>query len=493
MSHIAYLRSTKNIYLKSLRSDKILLQEKDALIDDLIGCDAELSFEIYSFMLRNPEFIDYRQIAQKSGLPQEVVEYILNTKPVKVYFPAVSNEAAEIVTAYVIKLPVETPKNSFYNPEGLSDIKAYIKHLQNKDFEDFFVFFDKNFSGQSYQLAVVMGLVAQQKVLEKYAFTGMINIHGNILRVNHTDKKKEISKQKGLRLIGAENFKTVDEALKFLNTKNMDVPFLILNKSVEEIEKSIQELSEVINPKIFDYLKVYDIELQDLYVQTINLPPEEPVWRQKLKELSEKLNKLYLHTDKQITLHIANGIATFGFLAGCILGSKHPFVLYHFLPAENRYVPVINLAGENYRNNKKIKKDILQNSKFIDIEINLEKPSSVANLIIYTASHNPLADVKNFTGNDKYVYIKDKNFQGKIPTDFDWSEYVSEIYSAMNVIKEEYSISKFNLFLSVPSAMAMGLGMAVGHFMDIDVYNYFKELDQKYVLVGNPKNLEPAI
>lgn len=492
MSQIGYLRKNKNLYTKILKSDKIPIQEKDNLIDDLIYSDNEISFEIYSFMLRNPEFIDYNQIAQKSGLPKDLVEYIFNTKPIKVYFPAVNNQTAEIITAYIIKLPVETPNNSFNQIEGLTDIKAYIKTLQNKNFQDFFVFFDKNFSGQSYQLAVTVGLLAEQKNLEKYSFTGMINIRGETVLVDNLKQKKEISKQKGLKLISSDIFKTVDEVLQFLNTKNIDIPFIILNKDAQEIEKSLQELTENINQRLFNYLKIYEIDQKDIYVETQNLPPNKEFWKQKLDELSSKIKKLHKNIDKQITIHITNGVSTFGFLAGCILGSKHPFVLYHFIPAENRYISVVNLTGNNIRNNKKIKDDILQNSKYIDIEINLTKPCKVANLIIYTASHNPLADVLNFSPND-YIYIKDKQFQGKIPTDFDWSEYISEIYSAINVLKEKYLISKFNLFLSVPSAMAMGLGMAVGHFMDIDVYSYFKDLDQKYALVGNPKELEPAI
>lgn len=476
-----------------LKADKMMEGDKNYLIDDLIGSDNELSFEIYKYMLRNPEFIDYKQIAQKSGLPKEVVEYIFNTKPIKVHFPATNGNISDIITAYIIKLPVETPKNSFNPPEDITDIKTYVKSIKNKDFQDFFVFFDKNFIGQSYQLAVVVGLLADQKLLEKYSFTGMINIKGEILIVDHIKEKEEISKQKGLRLIKPTAFKTVEEVLEFLNTKKLDVPFIILNKDTQEIEKSIYQIAETTNPKIFDYLRIYDIDIQDLYVQTINLPPDKQVWKQRLDEFTEKIKKLYLSVDKQITLHIVNGIATFGFLAGCILGSKHPFVLYHFVSSENKYVPVVNLTGANIRNNKKIKHDILENSKFIDIQLNLEKPTPVANLIIYTASHNPLADVINFSKNDKYIYIKDKQFQGKIPTDMDWAEYISEIYSAMNVLKERYLISKFNLFISIPSAMAMGLGMAVGHFMDIDVYNYYKDLEQKYVLIGNPKELEPVI
>ncbi|WP_457622954.1 SAVED domain-containing protein, partial [Persephonella sp.] len=122
------------------------------------------------------------------------------------------------------------------------------------------------------------------------------------------------------------------------------------------------------------------------------------------------------------------------------------------------------------------------------------------------ASHNPYADVESFLKDEKRDYpivkIESKEFQGNIPLpkDFEeldddyWIRYVSEIYSALNILKNIYNIKRFHFFLSVPVPIAFGLGMAVGHFWDGIIYNmsFKKNTDgKKYFPVFhiNDKNL----
>ncbi len=486
----------RELFLEVLKNREVKKEEIPFLYNLLANSnDDKIVFHIYRFLDENPEFIDYELLSKITGINKETLNQIFTKKPVKAFFPIGNAERGEIATAYIFKLRSKAEKNSFTDKRELKNIK---KVLESRDIliEDFFVIFDKNFVGSSYLLSVLAGLVLEEEILSDFSFTGEVNSEGEILQVDYIEQKKKACKESGLKLITPMEVSNIDELVFFLNTKEIDIPFLVLNKSEEEIERSMRKVENKIKDRKDIYslekiLKIYGLEKQDLYVETGFVPAEEKVWKDLIKEVERKLKKIYSSLKhKKITLHIATSIASLSFGLGVLIGIKRSYVLYHFQNED--YFPVLDLTNpDSLRSLKEIKKDILKNQEFINLEIKIEGKPEKVNFILYLASHNPVGDVLIFTKNNSYVYISDKNFQGNIPLKEElWKGYLSEIYSVINEFKTRYLITKFNLFISCPSVMALALGMILGHYFDINVYNYYRNLSEKYFKVFNTTEIE---
>lgn len=494
-----FYKEDKKIFRELLKNQEIKPEEYIDLYEILKNSnDDEDIFYIYDFLDKNPEAIDYKKLSKITGLDISILNKIFKTKPVKAYFPIANNNHSEIATAYIFKFEKELPFNSFTKKPELENIKKLIKG-KNLDIKDFFVIFDKNFKQTSYLLAVISGLFLPEEILSRYAFTGEVNSEGEINEVDFIPQKEEACKKEGLKLINPDIISNLDELLFYLNSKEIDIPFLALNQPKEEIKKSIKKIESKIKERkplysVEKLLKIFDLKEENLFIKIDRIPPEKEKWQEILSSFSEKIKNIYsIALPSKITLHIATSIASLSFGMGVILGAKRSYILYHFQNEE--YFPLIDLSTpEKSRKIKHVKKDILQKQDYINLEINIKQNTKEANLILYLASHNPVADVVNFTKNENYIYISDKNYQGSIPLKTEiWREYISEIYSAINMTKEKYLINKFNLFISSPSIMALALGMAVGDFMDIAVYNYYRELPEKYFKVFETLQLKTIV
>ncbi|HPH71576.1 MAG TPA: SAVED domain-containing protein, partial [Candidatus Cloacimonas sp.] len=66
-------------------------------------------------------------------------------------------------------------------------------------------------------------------------------------------------------------------------------------------------------------------------------------------------------------------------------------------------------------------------------------------------------------------------------TSQNWLPYVQEINSALNAAREKNHWQRIHLFQTAPIALCMALGIAIGHFVPIDVYHYqFNASEPKY-------------
>lgn len=479
------IRKHKNLYIDILKDGNIQEEWKEYILQDIK--DKELSFYIFNFLKNHKEFIEYDILPQLTNIPKEALNYIFSGNYIVSKFPAVGENYCDIVKAYIIKLPFRIQKSSFVDIESLNTIKEFVYKIKEKDFEDFFVIFDKDFDGFSYELSLVSGLLAKnQNNIEDFAFSGRIDEDGNILPVDMIEKKSKICKQHNLYFINHEHFDNVFDMIDLVNNDYIDIPFVISTRDKDQTISNIVSISKLIRKDTLRYLKIYGITTDDIILITKDLPTDKEVWFNYLKELGDKIKHIYNSiTNKKPIIHISNSIASFGILAGAMLGIKQNFIIYHFQGGS--YYPVFRLLEESSRDIKQIKNTF----SLIEIEDTIKDKTPKATLIIYLASHNPVADVVNFTKNQEFIYIKDKKYQGKIPIEENWSQYVSEIYSFINLMKEKHFVSKFDLFLSMPSSMALALGMTIGHFMDIDVYNY--DSQNGYYLVGNTKDLKPIL
>jgi len=490
-----FYKNDKKIFFELLENKEIRKEELPFLYEILGSSkDEEDVYQIYKFLRENPEFIDYDKLSELTGIHKDTLSEVFTKRPVKSYFPVVSKDSADIVTAYIFKLSNKTNKHTFIERQELNNIKQVIEN-KKIPLEDFFVIFDKHFEGNSYFLSVLAGILFEEDTLTNFAFTGEVNTQGDIVLVNFLEQKKKVCDERGLRLISPLEISNIDELRFFIGSKELDIPFLVLNKNKAEIERSLEKIEQKIKESKNEYsldklLKIYSLEKEDLYVETNKIAPQKEEWSSLLEKIKEKLEKIYSSLKApKITLHIVTSIASLAFGAGVMIGMKRSYVIYHFQNEE--YIPILQLKDpQALRSLKQTKKDILENNEFIDLQMHIENGERLS-LIIHFASHNPLGDVVSFKKEQSYVYISDKKSQGNLELNEEhWRGYLTETYSVINTLKAKYLIKSFDLFISCPSAMALALGMIVGNYFDINVYSYYSSLPEKYFLIFNTTEID---
>lgn len=477
-------KNDKKILLKTIDEDTIPEEHINQLYELLKenNEDNELTFAVYKFFDRNPEYFDYKKFSNSTGLSVQVVKEIFRTRPKRAYFPVANEKHSDVASAFVFITKSKTEKFSFSKKPDLERIKDLLEIKGIKD--NFFVIFDKNFSQTSYLLSVVCAVFLPQYVLDCYAFTGEVNSEGEINDVGYLKQKERAVKEKGLTLITPEDVSHIDELLYYLGDYPVDIPFLQLsNKPFEEAVISIEKLSDRIKEKspFFDLKKLekfFGIKREDLLLTTGILPQidekdleKENEWIKTIKTFEEKLKKIYskIRRKKRI-LHFAGSISSLSFGLGVKFGIKKPVVVYHYQADE--YFPVIDLSDDRkIRDTKQIKKvtDLLE-TEFLTKKEN----SRDLGVAIWVASHNPFGDVVRFC-QDKdcdVVGIRLKDNQGNIPV-YDtelWVKIVNQLYSVLNDLKNK-RYERLHFFISSPVAVSFVLGMSVGHFINGTVYN----------------------
>ncbi|SNZ09125.1 hypothetical protein SAMN06265182_1484 [Persephonella hydrogeniphila] len=463
--------------------------EKDALVSYYQIFNSEyddLKFVLYKTLRKYPYLIDIPVLSKTIKLPEKVIFKIFNLPYKKAYFPVSTGKILELIA-----LPLEEISVVLSSGVKEEDTRVIEKLTGNK----FFSIFSDRFEGSSYMLALYSSLKYSQEILKSFSFTGVVGADGEIYEVGFLPEKEKASKMAGLKLISPLLVSNVKELDYWLGEESIDIPFLYLRKKkhpekvLENFEKIIKEKRE--NFSLRGLESIFDIHEEDLF---INLQKDLPSvknsetlwqWKNEIKNFERKITQIYSRIKgKKRILHLASSIASLSLGFGVKLGGRKPVILYHYQSDE--YIPVIDLSdSKKIRKIKYVRKNIDTELKYITVSYpaSIEKSQDVA-VGIWLASHNPFDSIERFlkTNNltDCLVKIESKNFQGDIPlpSDFEdtprnyWIEIVSEIYSVISVLKYRYKIKRFHLFLSVPVPIATALGMALGHFIDIIVYNY---------------------
>jgi hypothetical protein len=153
---------------------------------------------------------------------------------------------------------------------------------------------------------------------------------------------------------------------------------------------------------------------------------------------------------------------------GAIMGVKHRIVVYQYL--DNEYKPVLDLSGADIR---RIKEAISGDLRYFNFQPPAETSSNTA-LLLALASH--------FVEEDARSYITSNNIAGSIVTvrntyagnlkELDWTGAVQELFSVFTRLKSVGRLDCIHLLHGIPVALAFGLGMALGTFVHIMVYNW---------------------
>ncbi|WP_457626006.1 SAVED domain-containing protein [Persephonella sp.] len=445
----------------------------------------ELKFVLYKTLRKHPHLVDVSVLSRILNIPEKIIFKIFYSTYREAYFPVSTGKILRILTVPVDESVV---LSSCVKEEDIQ----IIEQLTGRKF---FAVFSDRFEGSSYMLALYSSLKYSQEILRSYSFTGVIGADGEIYEVGFLSEKEKASKTAGLKLISPLHVSDVKELNYWLGGESIDIPFLYLRnkkdpeKILESFEKTIRKNKKNFSLKGLE--KIFDIKREDLYINLQeDLPPVKDsetsqLWKNEIKKFEKKITGIYTKIkDKKRVLHLASSIASLSLGLGVKLGARKPVVLYHYQSDE--YIPVIDLSdSRKIRKIKYVRKHIDTDLRYITVSYpaSIEKSEDVA-VGIWLASHNPFDSIERYIKangtTDCLVEIESKDFQGDIPlpSDFEditqdyWRDIVSEIYSVLNVLKYRYRIRRFHLFLSVPVPIATALGMALGHFIDIIVYNY---------------------
>ena len=422
---------------------------------------------------------DYALLLSKSiNVDMETARQILNQPIKNASFPVVLENRVFIRRVYTIKLGKKTVF-SFANSGEFSTISTAID-------SGFFAMFDGyDFKGSSFMLAVCAALIASnQSVLDKFIFSGVIDIKGNILEVEQLDTKKAYTNEKVF--ISYKEIRNLFELDKLLNSDRMDFPFFVALKKSKKSDSvrgsSFDGLTDIKKQNSFAQIKALGMKDEDFVYHAKDMLPDSD-WSdmlltayKRIIKIKSKINKL----GKIPVLHLAIlGPATFAFGLGALLGAKDPFIFYQYFSGE--YKSVLDFSEKNIRLLKQVE------DKFERVVCRTEiKNKKELAMVYYLASHNPSGDVRSFLKEPDFFVCTAKNNQGFLDSG-DWSDYVKEMYSAYNKTKDG-SYIKRHFFFSCPLALAFGLGAAIELFENGDVYNLVMQ-GNSYVRVFNLKSL----
>lgn len=188
-------------------------------------------------------------------------------------------------------------------------------------------------------------------------------------------------------------------------------------------------------------------------------------WSSELDEVAEflipKLEKKEVH----LALNVP---AAFALALGIRISSSQvpPMCIYHF--QTGTYYKVIDLTD----NSRKLK-TIRSEAKRTEAKFHNTGADELA-IICQFASHSLEGSVRKFLESRNIttdlLEIRHANL-GNITLD-DWSVEVSEVYSAIQKIREESYYKRLHLFLAAPVSLAFALGLALGRYVPSTVYQY---------------------
>jgi hypothetical protein len=435
-----------------------------------------LKYHLFLTLRNNPDLIDYDLLTKTLNLTEDDIFYLLRNKLFQIYFPVYEPETglSYMATAIVVE---DTEKTFSFNK--FVDVEP-IKSVTQKNF---FILFDKIFSGESFQLSVVAGLIAKDKsILENLAFTGKVATSGKVLPVNHVKEKEKAVLESGKTLITPEDITDIQELDFWLNSQ--DIPVILLNRNTDtNIQESLNQIESVIKQdypyfSIKNLTKFYHLSTEDLTLITPNIDfsNREEILNI-LKTAEKKFEKLF--TIHKAVLYISVSIASLGFLIGALLGSRKRTVILHY--TKGGYFKVVDT-----RNDTRIIKQTATEYRILQPK-DCEYSEETA-LILHIASHDPTKSSLEYIEKNlpqAKTCITTTQYNGNIPLE-EFLPLHQELYNLINQIRGK----KLHIFHSIPTPLALSLAMAIGHFWDITIY-HFDQHKSDYIQV--PVNLKEVV
>ena len=369
---------------------------------------------------------------------------------------------------------------------NLKGVITNLKHLRKsmetiREFlkEGFALFFDEEFSGESYMLPAVISMTCD-KVPEDVLFSGKIDKRGRIHEADGLSRKRSLARRLGYRLVEVSQIKDVRSVQSWLNAEFYQVPFYITKSSGNyqvELDSFYSSLKiEDLNEKLHLLEVLNGIRREELTLSIGNLPGEQRVWEETLEKIYKRSKGLDEKLKGREYLHLAmNSPSSLALALGIVFGSQKPFTFYHY--QDGRYYPI------EVKNVRELKERL---RTYKEIEFRLEGEGKELAVLLSLSHHELVADVKEWTrGKDLTYLIVTHRRAGNLPPE-SLKDIAKEVASLLQELRGKRSFKIFHFFLSSPVALSFLLGVAFGHYNLGYIYNYqrgtyFKVLDLQFL------------
>ena len=462
---------TASIFLNGILKGSLSFRSEDVLNCLKSGCP-EIEFLAVKILKKFPGRFKKEEIKEFLEMEEEEVNSFLKNRAVEFIFPVVSEKGGKIAKGIAVQLD---SNRVISNNEKVVSIPLLEK--------GYLVFFDSKFEGNSFQAPFLVA-VSLGSYPRGYLLTGTVDSNGEI----HADKieeKQRIANENGRVLIYGGN---VMPLIKIFKERKIDLPLLL---STTSDISSLHRLCRAANMNVEMVQRLTGVAENEFLFSLPQYIPVEKNWCDyvldarehfyKLKSIVENsIDRAVFHVALRMPSPLAMGI-------GASIGTgKIPLALYHF--ESGKYVRMIDLT-ENSRKIKKRKN--VWNSIAVSKDIRYENSKSCV-VGIQLASHQiegrALDELIETVRGDLF-FIEHREHVGALPMDSNWTEIVAEINSAIADIHKEYS--EIHIVMSVPVVVAFALGMALGHYWNINLYQ-FDNVKGKYVNVVNLKEIPVA-
>ncbi len=217
----------------------------------------------------------------------------------------------------------------------------------------------------------------------------------------------------------------------------------------------------------------FNVKYEEMFVHRAEqLPPNPTAWHDFLGEAQQELRPFLQRISGERVYHVAiQGPASLAIGLGAVFGTRSPVVAYHY--TADAYLPVLNLTQDTRQVKTYLPADAFTH---ITVAYPLTVGSDTA-VVLDMAGHNPIGDTKDYLAKQMAgtPLVEVRNTYGGNLTEADWAPVVQEIFAAINTLQRNQDIQRIHLFHSMPVPLAFGLGMALGYFADITVYNWERE------------------
>jgi len=372
---------------------------------------------------------------------------------------------------------------------NLPEIKRKLQVVKKLTEKNFAVFFEDYFTGESFQLPLLVSLAVKTPPPKHLRFTGKVNSKGMILPVDHEAEKERYCKacpresgEKGLTLISPAKVKNFETIKAYLERDCWDLPFYVTSSGQEEFNPFFSVFTETSfsacelekesgGLSLLDGLELfYNLKKEDFLLITGKLSQKQD-WEAFARAFYNKIQNLKNNLPGNKVFHLGmRGAVAFAFSLGILFSHFDPFVFYHYQTLEGRpgYHPI------QVKSPRILK---MRLNKYEYLKPYYEEQGDELVVIFNFSHHEPLADVKKYILErvEKPSFaVLETEYKGNLPVSA-FLKVSAEAASYLQDLRRERSFTRFHFFFSCPVAIAFFVGLAFGHYADGVIYNFEKE------------------
>ncbi len=280
-------------------------------------------------------------------------------------------------------------------------------------------------------------------------------------------------------------------ANQLASTKHLPVVFVV-GKPREETQAALVSAQESITQltgfRAFHQIEdTFNVRFEHLMpYERKRLTPDIGQWKDFIEDAERNIRRFSDVVPGEKIYHIfINGPASLALGVGAAFGAKRRLVIYQF--RDEQYEPVLDLR-QDIRRIKEIA--IETECQYIKVSCPPKLTPDIA-IVLDMASHPAIGDARAYLKrrNPQMQIVEVSNTYGGNLRENDWTKVIQELYSAFHQLLSKAEVSRLHLFHAMPVAMAFGLGMALGNFVPVTIYN-LERLDETYYPVLKLNELE---